>query len=176
MCLINAKPKKLDEPMTVYKVFLIFVEGDTEVIRSPYQLPMVWEIGKEETAGISSDYSKVNIPYLKRSYDANIELETIYGGAFHSFPNKEDAQWMMRDLITEPKDGTYTQAIGRIFIQAENCKRVKVAIGECTIPQDSEYVFDGLFEALSNEDWYYHQLPSIASQKLVLNKIVEELT
>ena len=176
MCLINAKPRKLSEPMTVYKVFLISVDSDgVETIRSPYQLPMIWDFGKEETVGVSYDYGKGYIPCLKRSYDANVEMKKIFGGAFHSFPNKEDAQWTMNDLATEPNDGTYMKSIGRIFTRAENCERLKLAIGECTIPQDSEYVFDGLFEMVSNKDWRCYQMPSIASHKLILNKIVEEL-
>lgn len=170
MCMSKAMPVKLTEPKKVYKVFILAVDKNgNKAIHSPYRTMQEWACGVKYTEWRSSTDSR---RVLRKHYKNWSMVNELHGGAFHTFVEKEDAQKMAELLASLPE---YVKSLGRIFISMNRTFRnIDIVVGECTIPQDSEYVFEGIFATFEKDDletviW----LRSMASSDLILDRILE---
>ena len=172
MCISNAKPVKVTEPMKVYKVFLTATFGDgSKEIHSPYRLFKTWRCGVNYSAP-DAPRNKTLSQILREIYKTNTDGYEIHGGAFHSFIKKEDAEKSVK--ILAGNEG-YIEDIGKAFIDT-NTTNVDIVIGECTVPEDSEYVFEGDFEQAveaKNHSASVVEMRSVASSNLILDRILE---
>ncbi|MBP5723051.1 MAG: hypothetical protein J6X18_05700 [Bacteroidales bacterium] len=167
MCLRNAVPVRLTEPMKVYKVFMLAVDPEgNEHIRSPYFTNYVWAPGMNCSGPIDTHSTDIHKELTDR-YNKGLGKIALNGGAFHSFANKSDAERLVRAL---EKDGTaYLIALANILI-CTGASKADYVVGECTVPQNCEYVFEGTFEILP----YDEPAKSVASKKLILNRILKK--
>lgn len=173
MCIKNSSPLKIAGPMKVYKVFIVATcEDGSKKIHSPYRQYKTWRCGV--------NYSEPDVPMnkslsrlLKEIYDTNTVGNEIHGGVFHSFIRKEDAEKLSEIIIGNE---AYIKSLARVFMYAD-ATSVDIAIGECTIPEDSEYVFEGDFEQgveAKNHSVSVVKMRSVASSNLILDRVLEK--
>ena len=138
MCLEKAKQITPEKDITCYKACVYDIYNDEYY--SPFQ---------------ASRYVLGRTKYVRRT-QAKFPFEpTIYGGAFHSFANKDDAI-------------KYCELFNRRMHNPYNSYLVVI---ECSIPKSSVYVYEGVFT-------YYTDViirvnvPSYASQRIKPVKVV----
>ena len=171
MCIVNAMPVKLTEPKKVYKVFILAVDKDgNETIHSPYRTFQTWKVGVRNSEANSEGAVR---QALRIHYKDWSMVNELHGGAFHAFVEKEDAEKMAKLLVSLPQ---YVKSLGRIFISMNTTFRnIDIVVGECIIPQDSEYVFEGDFETYEKDDFETTiRIQSMASSDLILDRILED--
>lgn len=171
MCIVNAMPVKLTEPKKVYKVFILAVdENGNETIHSPYRTFQTWKVGVRNSEANSEGAVR---QALRIHYKDWSTVNELHGGAFHTLVEKEDAQKMAELLASLPE---YVKSLGRIFISMNRTFRnIDIAVGECTIPQNSEYVFEGDFETYEKDDLLtVIKIRSMASSNLIIDRILED--
>ena len=146
MCLWYPNKIEPDKPITVYKVFEVEDGPDGQVYHSPYNKyanHSTWKVGVMnelvEYKGILDTWSPVTGDNIYAPY-------CVGYGAFHSYAELKSAFNVAND-----------------FAESFKCK--KYVVGECLIPVDSEYVYEGIDG---------RQRKSYASQKLMLLSIVDE--
>ena len=158
--------------MKVYKVFLVakFVDGSKEIY-SPYHLLKTWRCGVNYSAP-DAPRNKELSQILREIYKMDTAGNEIHGGAFHSLIKKEDAYKLVKILAGNKE---YNEDIGEAFIYT-NATDVDIVIGECTVPEDSEYVFEGDFQFVEtkNQSVSVVKMRSVASSNLILDRILEE--
>ena len=165
MCIKNTVPVKPLGPVKVYKVFVQTLNSEgKKVTRSPYYTFKEWESGVNycATEGYASidENDKKLAELLKAIYDNKINGAELSCGLFHSFTNMENAEKLSERLRKSEPFGT-----SRHFV-----------VGECTVPQDSDYMFYGVFyQAVQDEEGNLTAMPvgSVASSNLILDRILE---
>lgn len=171
MCIVNATPVKLTGPKKVYKVLLLVKDEDgNERIHSPYRTFQTWEVGAKKSEANSEGAVR---QALRIHYKDWSTVNELHGGAFHTFIGKEEAD-REKDLLLSLSN--YIEHVALVFIHTK-ATSVGLVVGECTIPQDSEYVFEGDFELfLAKENGEYEAVKSksMASSELILDRIFEE--
>ena len=164
MCLSNPKRIKTLEPITVYKLFGVLDSGE---LASPCQYGHYWKTGERKNAGLTEfqkrmgDYINWMDHFSYRKYEDDdtrtsedyftfVQKEAKgFHGAYHSFKTYDEAlKWA--------KDNNF-------FLYFN-----KLAIGKCTIPDDSEYTYEGVMCLHGNTYGSY------ASASLILDEIVYE--
>lgn len=164
MCIRNAMPVRLSGPKKVYKVFIIAIDAEgNETIHSPYNVLQKWTCGKLHSE-MNSDREVRD--ELRRHYKDWSMVNELHGGVFHSLENREDAETLLdifKDIVKEVP-----------CYNLVSCAASKFAIGECTIPPDSEYVFEGTFEVIKEcSPLEVIGMESLASSDLTLDRILE---
>ncbi len=171
MCIVNATPVKLTGPKKVYKVLLLVRDKDgNDTIHSPYRTFQTWRIG-EKRSEINSEGAVRQA--LRIHYKDWSTVNELHGGAFHTFIEKEEADREKNLLLSL---SNYIEHVALVFIHTK-ATRVGLVVGECTIPQDSEYVFEGDFEAfyaMENGEYKSVNSRSMASSELILDRIFED--
>ena len=147
MCLFNANIINLEEDLTVYKILIknrTVTYGDkkyTFELCSPYY-PYNWKLNTE--------YNTNCQPYSFWQYMGHKNVLNVYGNAFHSFENFNDAIDGLMEITSHN-------------INTEYGKNTFV-IAECVIPKSSEFVYCG----------YFDKAPCYASTSLIVKEIVYE--
>ncbi|MBP5723050.1 MAG: hypothetical protein J6X18_05695 [Bacteroidales bacterium] len=164
---------KRSQPVKVYKVFTKFLDHEgKKSICSPYYTFKEWEPGVNycATEGYASidENDKKLAELLKAIYDNKINGAELSCGAFHSFVNREDAEELSERLR---KSFSYAEKLSMHFM-----RETALVVGECTVPQDSDYVFYGNFDMMVLDDEGNLTLKSyfsVASSNLILDRILE---
>ena len=171
MCIVNATPVKLTGPKKVYKVLLLVRDKDgNDTIHSPYRTFQTWKIGVRNSEANSEGAVR---QALRVHYKDWSTVNELHGGAFHTFIEKEEADREKNLLLSFTN---YVEHVALVFIHTK-ATRVGLVVGECTIPQDSEYVFEGELEgfyAMENGEYKSVSSKSMASSELTLDRIFEE--
>ena len=152
MCLTNCiRIRNKEGGLKTYKFFVLSTDSPDEegVFESPF-FKELWIPG--ETHHVA-DYDEANISgerLFEEVLRMSQERDIITGPAYHSYSNLTDA---MSEAVDFYKDHDF-------------CRRVFVA--ECTIPEESEYVYQGIDNYDSNNLAY-------ASQMLRFDRVLCEI-
>ena len=143
MCLLNPKKIELNEPVTTYKVFEVERGPFGPIYHSPYQKHndhSVWSVGETNEV---TEYQDPDDVVRGDGYFTPFRVEY---GALHSYADIKSAR----------------RTLHWFRLQFPEYKYV---IGECRIPEDCDYVYEG------NDGGGYD---GYASQKLTFLSIIED--
>lgn len=152
MCLIKAKKTPIENGgRKAYKFLVRYPKDPVGVYHSPYYETR-WVIGKTYTEGGSLENGTYSD--IRRNLRIYPYQGIINGCAYHSYKELDYAR--------------YTGADFYVFSANKPSGKHKfaVVIAECTIPDDSEYMFEGFTQS---------GIPAYASEKLRVDKILETI-
>ena len=152
MCLTKATKMPIENGgRKAYKFLVRYPKDPAGVYHSPYY-ETSWVIGKTYTEEGSPESGTCDD--IRRNLRINQYRGIINGCAYHSYKDLDYARYTGVDFFVY----SVNKHSGR--------RKFSVVVAECTIPDDSEYMFDGFTQS---------GIPAYASEKLRVDKILETI-